>query len=276
MHDFAPVRAFPIAVLMGTALAAFNAGPARIVAMAQAMAQDPAQARARGTLQPSSARPVLQPTVMLPQSTLSAPDASRGVRQTHRGAVTYRDGLLTVNANNASLNQILREIANLISMRITGGVADEHVFGNYGPSAPSRVLAALLDGTSSNMLLIQSVGGGIGSGVPSELVLTPRQGGPTPPNPEASLNSGTHSEDSPLNSPPLSPPEPQIRDPRQPYPRVNDAVRSTDYIAPGPAINATTPATTQEQSPNDIKTPQQIYEQLLRLRQQQSVQPAAK
>jgi hypothetical protein len=94
--------------------------------------------------------------------------------------VTYASGLLTISADNSSLNQILREIARQTGMKITGSVSDERVFGRYGPSTPARALASLLDGTGSNMLLRETA-----SNAPAELILTPRQGGPTPPQPTA-------------------------------------------------------------------------------------------
>lgn len=152
--------------------------------------------------------------------------------------VTYSEGKLFISATNSSLNQILRDVARETGMKITGGVTDERVFGKYGPAVPSQILAALLDGTGSNMLLLQAT-----AATPAELILTPRHGGPTPPNPNASEAE----EDMP---PP--PPRPQ-------------------YVpATPPEANApTNPAATQ---PTQPKTPQQIYEQLQRLRQQQQQQ----
>ena len=112
-------------------------------------------------------------------------------RPPQRAQVTYTDGELSVAADNASLNQILRQIATDTGIKITGGVADERVFGQYGPDSPAQVLAALLDGTGSNMILVHHDGDAI-----SELILTPRQGGPTPPNPNAAaFNNGAEPED---------------------------------------------------------------------------------
>jgi hypothetical protein len=93
-----------------------------------------------------------------------------------------------VQASNASLNEILREVGHKTGIKITGGVADDKVFGSYGPSSPAVVLDALLDGTGSNVLLVDDPKGG------SELILTPRRGGVTPPNPNASQQSN-ESED---------------------------------------------------------------------------------
>ena len=91
--------------------------------------------------------------------------------------VSYSDGLLDVRANNSSLNAILREVARATGMRLTGSVADQRVFGNYGPSDPATVLATLLDGTGANMLFREA------AEMPAELILTPRTGGPSPPSP---------------------------------------------------------------------------------------------
>src|SRR5579871_3826431 len=64
-----------------------------------------------------------------------------------RAKVTYTDNEITVTAGNSSLNQILHDISRLTGIKITGGVADERVFGDYGPASPSQVLGMLLNGT---------------------------------------------------------------------------------------------------------------------------------
>lgn len=166
-------------------------------------------------------------------------------QEQHRAEVTYTAGQLFVSANNSSLNQILRDIAHATGMKLTGAVADERVFGQYGPAAPSKILRTLLDGTGSNMLLLEAT-----RTTPAELILTPRRGGPTPPNPNAAIR-----EEEPL------PPE------RPDYP-------------PAPAPEETVPDTPHAsqpgvpESPNTGKTPQQIFQELQRIRQQQQAQPA--
>jgi hypothetical protein len=159
----------------------------------------------------------------------------------HRAQVTFVNGELFVSASSSSLNQILRDIARETGMKITGAVNDERVFGQYGPAAPAKILGELLEGTGSNMLLVHAT-----AAAPAELILTPRHGDPTPPNPE------TYRQD------PLSPPV------RPQYPMANQPEENT---TPAPAAGA--PA---QRSPNSVKTPQQIYEQLERMRQQQQRQ----
>jgi hypothetical protein len=96
--------------------------------------------------------------------------------------VTYQAGLLTVRADDSSLNLILRRVARLTGVTISGGVADVRVFGNYGPARPSAVLSTLLDGTGSDVVLRKGPDATI-----TELILTPRGGGAVPPGPNASV-----------------------------------------------------------------------------------------
>jgi len=92
--------------------------------------------------------------------------------------VAFSSGMLTVKADNSSLSQILGEIARQTGMKITGGVADDRVYGSYGPAICDAVLSQLLDGTGTNVLIVHG-----SDGLPTELALTARNGGPTPPSP---------------------------------------------------------------------------------------------
>ena len=177
-------------------------------------------------------------------------------RPPQRAQVTYADGVLSVSADNASLNQILRQIAGDTGIKITGGVTDERVFGQYGPADPAQVLATLLDGTGSNMILVHSDGT-----TPSELILTPRQGGPTPPNP----NAAAFNDRSEPNVPPAQYAQPQLFG----QPQGGAVIPPAN---PSPPTGAAPPNPSQPDNPNGVKTPQQIYEQLQRMRQQQQPQ----
>ena len=220
--------------------------------------------------------PATAPTLPAAAATLPAtaapPPQARAESKTpsgqaaHRALVTYDAGLLTVASDNSSLNQILRDIARVTEMKITGGVNDERVFGTYGPSDVSTILANLLRGTGSNMLIIED-----SAQRAQQLVLTPRQGGVTPPNPSASR--GDDEPDLPPNLinrqnrfagrvfPGQTPPLPQPSMPRPPV------------ETPPTPISAPAADTTTQQSPNGVKTPQQIYDQLMKLQQQQPKQP---
>lgn len=225
----------------------------------------------------------------LPPSAAAYNASNSPPRTARRAEVTYLGGLLTVAATNSSLNQILREIARQTGMKVTGRVAEDRVFGTYGPAPPSAVLATLLDGTGINLLIVQDV-----SNAHTELILTPRVGGVTPPNPNAP--SFENDDSSPGDAPQFIRPAPVA--PAQPanLPSTNSrtpdrtgtggidtnpaatAPSSTTQQLVSPPADATTPPatitpTTPDPTPDSVKTPQQIFEQLQKLRQQQAQQP---
>ena len=209
----------------------------------------------------------IPPTAPTQPASASAPStpASQPPQAVRQAQVAYTAGRLQVNADDSSLNQILREIGRVTGMKITGGVAEERVFGSYGPADPSTVLSALLNGTGSNMMLRLD-----SSRRPEELVLTPRQGGPTPPNPSASRYASREDDLPPDRKygrprpidragPPASAQNPAPTVP-QPAPQPSTG----PPVSPSPGADTTT-----QQSPNGVKTPQEIYDQLMKMQQQQ-------
>jgi len=191
----------------------------------------------------------------------------------HRPQVSYQQGRLLVIADNSSLNQILRDIARQTGMKISGGVTDQQVYGTYGPGAPAEILATLLDGTNSNMVLRETP-----ASAPTELILTPQLGGAAPssldvpsytvPGPSASYERPDYNaqrdarqdrqdpEDRERSADPANPPQPNV------------------IANPPPTLPPATESPTDPQSPNGVRTPQQIYEQLQKLQQAQP-QPAS-
>ena len=239
----------------------------------------------------SQTLPATTPTTpaAAPSGAAAAPSISQSNTQSKSPApaqqakIQFSNGILTVNASNSSLNQILRDIAHLTGMTITGGVTDERVFGVYGPADTATILTALLDGTGSNLLIVQGHGQS-----PRELVLTPRQGGPTPPSP------ASYSPPSPqqqYNPPPQyvstpqnqnminrdNPQQPPVQQPVQQEPlqqqQQQPPVQSQPLPDPAAPAGSTPADTTTQQSPNGVKTPQQIYEQLMKMQQQTAKPP---
>jgi hypothetical protein len=163
-------------------------------------------------------------------------------------------------ATNSSLNQILRDISHTAGITITGGVAEERVFGNYGPGTPAEVLNSLLDGTGSNMLYVQGLGPR-----KSELVLTTRTGGPTPPNPNAArFDAGDDQATPPPPPPPVAQEPPAVNS----QPTAAQVPPPPDNAAPQPATPSSSGDSSGEQSTGGAKTPQQIFDELMKLRQQ--------
>lgn len=99
--------------------------------------------------------------------------------------VEYVNGQVAVLAENSSLSEIIRDVARRAGMAVKGTVVDERVFGTYGPAAPAEVLTELLKGTGSNMIVLA------GTSHAPELILTPKQGGPTPPKMETTDREAT-------------------------------------------------------------------------------------
>jgi len=124
-------------------------------------------------------------TAAICQSTMPPMAPTMREMEEHPAMVEYSDGRIAVVADNSSLNEILRDVARRAGMSVKGSVLDERVFGTYGPAAPAEVLSALLKGTDSNMMVVA------GSSHAPELILTPKQGGPTPPNLKAAEEGKT-------------------------------------------------------------------------------------
>jgi hypothetical protein len=228
-HASAPIRSIRM-----TAALASAAGILLLVSSPRL----PAQTR--------SALPPMPPTSTANPNSLPAPIAGSpsggNPSQHHKARVRYANGLLEVRADNSSLNQILRDISRQTGMSIVGGVADERVFGNYGPAAPATVLNTLLDGTRTNMLLKETA-----TEAPAELMLTPQTGGASPPGPNSSSYDVTESEPElplPGQAPPavvVQPVSPRAVTPQRVIPSI---------VANPPAIPATATAPTSSATPS--------------------------
>jgi len=183
---------------------------------------------------------------------------SAAANASHDAVVVCVGGKVEVVADGSSLNQILQEIGRVSSIKITGTVADEPVYGRYGPGPASEVLSTLLDGTGSNMLLREATAAG-----PGELILTARSGGVTPPDPNARSNQEGYVE-------PNVPGSKTYQRPREAW--MNTTAQD---IANGKTVAG------QQQSGNDPgqggvaerPSPQQVYQQLQHMQQTQQAVP---
>jgi hypothetical protein len=186
----------------------------------------------------------------------------------HRADVLFAHGQLQVRADNSSLNQILRSIAHLTGLKITGGVEEQRVFGNYGPGPLSTVLATLIDGTGANIFLL-----GGNATTPPELILTSRSGAAEPPSPTSpayAMYDGSNDHDAPVA--PSAPPNAVA--PVQPK---TPAISGSGSISPSatPAIvppPAGTPATPPAAAAHPgTLTPEMVEQQLLQMQAQQDL-----
>jgi hypothetical protein len=165
----------------------------------------------------------------------------------HRAEVTYANGALNVRANDSSLNQILRAISSATGLTITGGVADQRVFGNYGPASTAAILATLLDGTGTNMLLTEG-----DATTPPTLILTPRGGAASLPSPSSVP------DDSIADTPPPPPPQPAATPAPQPVNAANPAIPVPNPAVPVPNGNPIPPNNVLGSQYNSTPTASQI------------------
>ena len=92
--------------------------------------------------------------------------------------IGLKDGVLSIEANNSDLREILQQVADASGMVIVGSVESARVYGSYGPSDAREVLTSLLTGSGYNFLM----SGVTRLGAPRELRLTPQSGVATPPS----------------------------------------------------------------------------------------------
>ena len=151
--------------------------------------------------------------------------------------IVFTGDTLSIRADNSSLAAILHQVAGKSGMQIEGLSGDERVFGTFGPGAPRDVLADLLNGTAYNLVLL----GDLGDGAPRQLILTPAtHAGAAPPPPAATT---TIDEAANEPEPEVPPPQPEV-----------------------PPAGTTPPPTP------GVKTPQQLFEQLQKMRSAQQQQ----
>lgn len=174
--------------------------------------------------------------------------------------IVFAGDTLAIHAENASLTAILRSFAAKSGMKIEGLGGDERVFGTFGPGAPRDVLADLLNGTTYNVVLL----GNLENGAPRELLLTPTSHGAAPAAaPTAPANPDMAGGD-PSNPDPSVAEQPSAEPEQEPQGPLD---LPTPVEDPPPA-----PGATEQQTPG-VKTPQQLFEQLQQMRQQQQNAP---
>ena len=228
-----------LSIMHGPAMYAQGENP-RFRGLANQQGQAPAPAA-----QPA-ASPQTQSAVPAPQEApQAAPSVAPSMLQqpAQEAQIDFRNDVLTIRANNSSLAAILRQVAVRSGMKVEGLGGDERVFGSFGPGPPRDVIADLLDGTAYNLVLV----GDLNNGAPRELILTPTtHGGGVTQSPAPQVNPDEASNE-----------------------------QESQEVPPPPQAEVPPPGTTPPPTPG-VRTPQQLFEQLQRMRtgqQQQQQQP---
>jgi len=191
--------------------------------------------------QPVPMRPAPAPAAEVPPAAPAATPDSLLQRPPKPAEVTVAPHSLAVKADNSTLSQILQSIASSTGMKIDGLPAgqDQRVFGSYGPGDPHEVLLSLLDGSGYNVIMV----GDTPTGAPRELSLSQRANSNTLASNGARPNGSEDDADDAEDVQQAPPPEPQ------------------------PAIQQPPPAP-GENPQQQLRSPQEILQELQRLRQQ--------
>jgi hypothetical protein len=169
--------------------------------------------------------------------------------------ISFSGRSLKIVADNSSLADILNALQNATGAKLEGSQPDaERVFGQFGPGSPRQVLDALLAGSRYDFILLGSLDD------PSNvqrIVLSPHSsvaGGGSAPGAQ------------------------QAYRPPTPTPQTDDDDNDS-FVSPQPIAQPVQPPDTSAQpNPNQqpgspqVRTPEQLLQELQRMRQQQQQQ----
>ena len=132
-----------------TVIAALTPIPAQVTPAREPLFSPPAAAR-----QSPAGSPVLP---SMPDVVVGLPGGS-AASPPHENVVTYRDGQLTIDAENISLATLLQIIAEKTGavIDVPKGTAQERIFEHAGPGPANDVLQRLLNGSPFNFIIVSS------------------------------------------------------------------------------------------------------------------------
>ena len=206
-----------------SSLAILAAGAALLAAVALLGAQtpapeptDPANASAPRPMhthkRPNAAHPLVAPAPVDPVATEPvtppAPEPPKwpAYDPAAQASIVWDSQGLQIEAQNSSLQQILKDVSTATGAKVEGFSSDQRVFGEYGPGKARDVLSQLLQGSGYNVIMIGDEGGG----VPRQILLSSRQAGNAPPAPKA-VPTNNNEDDEPEDPP--APPDPPANRP---------------------------------------------------------------
>ena len=163
--------------------------------------------------------------------------------------VTLRDGLLTIDAPNSTLSEVLKGVRQATGAVIEGVTPGDRVAVRLGPGTPRQVIAALLKGTPYDYLILGSQQDPDGV---TRILLT-RGSSSSEPNVSSDSNAG---------------PEPQAIQPpgQEPptefFPSDQGTTDTGEAEQPEPPRPAMVPPGTPPTEPTQPKTPEQLFREM--------------
>lgn len=127
-------------------------------------------------------------------------------------SVTWNKELLSIDAANSSLQQILSNVASATGASIEGVTKDVRIFGTFGPAPARDVLTQILQGTGYNIVMV----GDRGQGVPRQVLLSVRDNKSTPGIPRAASEENDEDSAPEVQYEPPPPPQPPQQEPTAP------------------------------------------------------------
>lgn len=177
--------------------------------------------------------------------------------------VSYQNGQLTIDSENATLSQVLRSVQNKTgaSIDMPSGAGSERVVARLGPGTPKDVLASLLNGSKFNYVILGAPNqpGGV-----QKVILLSKSAATGDNSTSVAAQNNVHG---PVVSQAIEPPEDEYPPPDQ---------ESENQLQPGQPVppggeGLTSDATNA--SPALIapgnRTPEQMLQELQRMQQQQ-------
>jgi len=177
--------------------------------------------------------------------------------------VSYQNGQLTIDSENATLSQVLRSVQAKTgaSIDMPSGAGSERVVARLGPGTPKDVLAALLNGSKFNYVIL---GAPNQSGGVQKVILLSKS---TAAGDNSASMAARNNIQGPIASQAVEPPEDEYPPPDQ---ESENQLQPGQPVLPGgeglssDAINAS-PALI---APGN-RTPEQMLQELQRMQQQQ-------
>jgi len=183
--------------------------------------------------------------------------------------VSYRDGLLSINALNSTLSSVLRavQMQTGASIDVPASANNDRIAMAIGPGQPKDVLHTLLNGSTFDYMILGVSGR---PGAIQRVILTPKTAGGattnqaanTPPPAEEPVDD---SADTGGESEYPGPPEQQQPMPPGAFRRPMGAPGAQQQYQPEQQQNAFPPG----ESDNVVKTPEQLMQELQQMQQQQ-------
>ncbi len=181
--------------------------------------------------------------------------------------ISYQNGQLTIDSQNATLSQVLRsvQVQTGASLDIPSGAGNERVVARLGPGRPKDVLASLLNGSKFNYVILGEPGN---SGGVQKIILLSKNNSA---GDNAAVTTAQNNNRAPLPSPAVEEPPPEDE-----YPQNEQEIENQNQFVSGqPAAPGSEQGAPEGinvvpgQNPPGVRTPQQMLEDLQRLQQQQ-------